>query len=86
MKRSREHEGNYFNHAYKGIEIAAVTTDHSCDSTLEADAIKAVTTDTNPIRRSIHGKNSNGRARQPSPQPLRVAGSLAVTRAMETAT
>ena len=82
LKRSREQEGNYFSHAYKGIQVAAVTTDHSCDSTLEAEAIKTVTTDTNPIRRSINGKSNNGRGRVSLPQPLRVAGSLAVTRAM----
>ena len=81
----RQESGNYYIHrnCKKGLEVSAVTLDHCCDSSLEVQAVRAQTDDTNPIRRSINAlKGSNSRMLSSFPQPLRVAGSLAVTRGL----
>jgi serine/threonine protein phosphatase PrpC len=78
LKRTREAESDYFRYRSRGIEVSAVTCDHSCDSQIETEAIRLVTTDADPIRVSINGKLS----KKYTAAPLRVAGSLAVTRAM----
>jgi len=66
-----------FEHCASGLEVASVTTDHSCVLTSEIQAISKMTSDPNPFRPSESDKRASG-----SMAPLRVAGSLAVTRAL----
>ena len=67
--------GESFFHAAWGLELIGVTTDHAPANSLETLAVKHVTSDGNPIRVSENDKGTPH-------APMRVAGSLAVTRAL----
>ena len=84
LMKARQEDGNYYVHRNEkmGIEVSAITLDHGCDSVLEGQLVKALTIDTNPIRCSINGSRGANRRVSNIQQPLRVAGSLAVTRAI----
>ncbi len=76
-KRGREEGGKGFSCSIRGLRMQGITVDHSPNLSVEADAIKGTNLDKQPIRRSI-----GDRVKPPPNAPLRVAGSLAVTRAL----
>ena len=67
--------GESYSHIAWGLELIGVTTDHAPANALETVAVKHMTSDANPIRAS---ENDKGMPHA----PMRVAGSLAVTRAL----
>lgn len=76
-KRKREEGGYYFNARGPSMVLHGVTIDHTCNVAAEAVAIACMSDDSMPIRQSVVG-----RPRVPSQAPLRVGGSLVVTRAL----
>lgn len=68
------HGGSVFQHSAYSLEIIGVTTDHSPANHLEALALHHRTCDPKPIRKSENDKKVKF-------APVRVAGSLSVTRA-----
>jgi len=76
-KRKREEGGCYFNARGSSLALQGVTIDHTCNVTAETVAIGCMSDDIMPIRQTVVG-----RPRIPSQAPLRVGGSLVVTRAL----
>ena len=69
--------GVEFNATRHGLTAVRLTLDHSCDVPAEADGVRSLSSDPAPVRASDNDRRAlGGRA------PLRVAGSLAVTRAL----
>ena len=60
-----------------GLTAARLTLDHACDVPAEAEGVRSLTSDPNPVRASDNDRKALG-----ARAPLRVAGSLAVTRAL----
>lgn len=79
-KRLRDDSGeHFFVYSSEGLLVQSVTSDHCCESRAEAQTILASSSDPNPIRTSVSDKRLSKAAQV---GPLRVAGSLAVTRAL----
>ena len=76
-ERFREEGGEHFTFSDDHCLVGGITLDHNCNVEDEIRAVQIVTNDTNPIRCSI-----NERKGVPLNAPLRVAGSLVVTRAL----
>ena len=77
IKRKREEGGCCFNARGSSLVLQGVTIDHTCNVTAETVAIACMSDDSMPIRQTVVG-----RPRIASQAPLRVGGSLVVTRAL----
>ena len=69
--------GDFFSYQTKSLKINGVTTDHCCAIEAECELISRNNKDPQPLRQSDNDRKLYG-----SRAPMRVAGSLAVTRAL----
>ena len=67
--------GETFSYSAYALEVVGVTSDHAASNAMEALAVSQTTSDPRPIRKSENDKGV-------SDAPMRVAGTLSVTRAL----